>query len=61
MRAQCIITYKTSRSDGVSSWKASVQGKDHVAIAQEAITKLKRSQRRHLKVIAIMVHEKSAV
>jgi hypothetical protein len=59
-RFQCIITYRTARSQAVSSWKAEGRGEDHIAVAADMVAKLRRRQRRALKIVGIMVHERGA-
>ncbi|OGA06197.1 MAG: hypothetical protein A3D95_08850 [Betaproteobacteria bacterium RIFCSPHIGHO2_12_FULL_69_13] len=60
MRAQCIITYQSSRGSRISTWKARAQGADHAAIAANMIERLRRRQRRRLTIIGVMVHDKDA-
>jgi hypothetical protein len=59
-RFQCIITYRTARSQAVSSWKSEGRGEDHVAVAAEMIARLRKRQRRALKIVGVMVHERNA-
>ena len=60
MNAQCIITYQSSRSSKISTWKASARGPDHVAIAANMIEKLRRRQRRRVTIIGVLVHDRDA-
>jgi len=60
MKAQCIITYQSSRGSKISTWKASTQGADHAAIAATMIERLRKRQRRRLTIIGVMVHDKEA-
>ncbi len=59
-RFQCIITYRTSRSQEVSSWKSLGRGEDHIAVAADMIARLRRRQRRRLTIIGVMVHDRDA-
>ena len=61
MHLKCIITYKTSRSREVSSWKTQGSGEDHLSFAAEAISQLRKRQRRQLTIIGVMVHDPDAV
>jgi len=60
MKAQCIITYQSSRGSKISSWKASAQGADHAAIAADMIEQLRKRQRRRVTIIGVLVHDKDA-
>ena len=60
MKAQCIITYQSSRGAKISTWKASAIGADHAAIAATMIERLRKRQRRKLTIIGVMVHDKDA-
>lgn len=55
MRFRCIVSYRTTRSKEVSTWRTSVQGRDFVSVTAEIIQQLKRRQRRPLTVIGIYV------
>ncbi len=57
MRFKCIITYRTSRSNGLSIWKTQGSGQDHVSYAAKAIDTLRKKQRRQLTVIGLMIHQ----
>ena len=60
MRLKAIITYKTSRSKDVSIWKTQGHGEDHLSFAAEAITQLKKRQRREVTVVGVLVHDPDA-
>jgi hypothetical protein len=60
MKAQCIITYQSSRSSKISTWKANARGADHVAIAAHMIERLRKRQRRRVTIIGVLVHDKDA-
>jgi hypothetical protein len=60
MKAQCIITYQSSRSSRISTWKGNARGADHVAIAAHMIKRLRKRQRRRVTIIGVMVHDKDA-
>ncbi len=60
MKAQCIITYQSSRSLKISTWKGNARGADHVAIAAHMIKRLRKRQRRRVTIIGVMVHDKDA-
>jgi hypothetical protein len=60
MKAQCIITYQSSRGSKISTWKASAQGADHATIVANMIERLRKRQRRRLTIIGVMVHDKDA-
>lgn len=55
MRFQCIVSYRTTRSKGISSWRTSAQGTDVSSVTANVIEKLKRRQRRALTVVGIYV------
>ena len=60
MKAQCIITYQSSRASKISSWKTYAWGADHAAIAAHMIGRLRKRQRRRVTIIGVMVHDKDA-
>jgi hypothetical protein len=60
MRFKCIITYRSSRRSGVSSWKGEARGSDHVAIAADMIAQLRKRQRRPITIIGVLVHDRDA-
>ena len=55
MRFRCIVSYRTSRSKSISTWRTSAQGTDVVSVTANIIEKLKRRQRRSLTVVGIYV------
>jgi hypothetical protein len=60
MRFKCIITFKTSRSRAVSSWRAKGHGEDHLSFAAEKISQLRKRQRRQVTIVGVMVHNPEA-
>jgi len=60
MRLKCIITFRTSRSREVSSWRAKGHGEDHLSFAAEKISQLKKRQRRRITLVGILVHDPEA-
>ena len=52
---RCIVSYRSTRSKGISVWRASAQGADVASVAADIIEKLKRRQRRPLTVVGIYV------
>lgn len=60
MRFRCIITFRTSRSQYVSTWKTEAQGPDHMTVAAEMIAELRKRQRRRLTIIGVLVHDRDA-
>lgn len=56
VRFRCIVSYRTSRSRRVSTWRASVSAGDLLAATAEAVKKLKRRQRRSLTVVGMYLH-----
>lgn len=59
-RFQCIITFRTSRSLEISTWKSEARGEDHLAVAADKIAQLRKRQRRPLKIVGVMVYERDA-
>lgn len=58
MRFRCIVSYRTSRSKTVSTWRTEAHGVDIVSATVDAIAKLKRRQRRSLTVVGMYLHVK---
>jgi hypothetical protein len=55
MRFRCIVSYRSTRSKSLSTWRTSAQGTDVVSVTADIIEKLKRRQRRSLTVVGIYV------
>jgi hypothetical protein len=60
MRFQYVVSYRTSRSKGVSVRRASIQSKDFASVTGDIISELKRSQRRNVTVIGMYLQVKEA-
>ena len=54
-RFRCIVSYRSTRSKGVSTWRTSVRGRDFVSVTADLIARLKRKQRRPLTVVGLYV------
>jgi len=55
MRFQSIVSYRSTGSKSISTWRTSVQGTDFVSVTADVIKQLKRRQRRPLTVMGIYV------
>jgi len=55
MRFQSIVSYRSTGSKSISTWRTSVQGTDFVSVTADVIQQLKRRQRRPLTVMGIYV------
>lgn len=60
MRFKCIITFRTSRSQDISTWKAEAHGPDYVTVAADMIEQLRKRQRRRLTIVGVLVHDREA-
>jgi hypothetical protein len=56
VRFRCIVSYRTARSERISTWRTSVRGRDFVAVIADVIEKLKRRQHRPVTVVGMYVH-----
>jgi len=59
MRFKCVITFRTKRSQAVSIWKSQGRGRDHITFANDMIAVLRRSQKRPLRIIGVLVHDRA--
>jgi hypothetical protein len=59
MRFRCIVSYRTSRSKGLSTWRTPASGSDLVAATADVVAKLKRRLRRQVTVVGMYVHERN--
>jgi len=55
MRFRCIVSYRSTGSKSISTWRTSVPGADFVSVTADVIKQLKRRQRRPLTVMGIYV------
>jgi hypothetical protein len=53
MRFRCIVSYRTSRSKGVSTWRTSIQAADLVAATAKIVADLARRQKRRIEVVGM--------
>jgi hypothetical protein len=53
MRFKCILSYRTSRSKSISTWRTTSSGGDITAGVANAITELRSRQRRALVVTGV--------
>ena len=60
MRFRCIVSYRTSRSKSISTWRTSIQGPDLVSVTANIIAELKRRQRRRVTVVGIYLRLQNA-
>jgi hypothetical protein len=60
MRFRCIVSYRTSRSKSISTWRTSIQGKDLVSVTGDIVSELKRRQRRRVTVVGIYLQVQEA-
>ena len=58
MRFQCILSYRTPRSNGVSVWRTSIRGKDPVSVTAKLLAELMRRQRRPVTFVGMYLHVK---
>ena len=56
MRFRCIVSFRTTRSKSISTWRTSVQGKDIALATLKLMDTLKRRQRRPVTVIGMYLH-----
>jgi hypothetical protein len=56
MRFRCIVSFRTTRSKTISTWRTSVHGKDFPSASLKLIETLKRRQRRPLTVVGMYLH-----
>lgn len=56
MRFRCIVSYRSTRSKSVSTWRTSVQGKDIALATLKLVELLKRRQRRPVTVVGMYLH-----
>jgi CO dehydrogenase/acetyl-CoA synthase epsilon subunit len=61
MRFNCIITFRSTRSNTISNWKSKVQGTDHSSVAAYMIAQLRKRQRRPLVIVGVTVYDRDAV
>lgn len=59
MRFRCIVSYRTSRSKGLSTWRTYARGSDLVGAVADAVMKLKRRMRRQVTVVGMYVQEQA--
>lgn len=55
MRFRSIVSYRSTGSKSISTWRTSVQGTDFVSVTADVIKQLKRRQRRPLTIMGIYV------
>jgi len=60
MRFRCIVSYRTSRSKSISTWRTSIHGPDLVSVTANIIAELKRRQRRRVTVVGIYLRLQNA-
>ena len=56
MNFRCIVSYRTSRSNTISTWRTTLRSRDIVSATADLIAELKRRQRRALTVVGIYIH-----
>jgi len=61
MRFKCVITFKSSRNQEISTWNAEARGPDHITVAADMIARLRKRQRRRLTIVGVLVHNRDAV
>jgi CO dehydrogenase/acetyl-CoA synthase epsilon subunit len=57
MRFRCIVSYRSTRSKSVSTWRTNVQAEDITVATTRLVEKLKRRQRRPITVVGMYMHE----
>jgi hypothetical protein len=55
MHFKCILSYRTSRSKSICTWRTTLFGRDIASAVSDAIAKLRRRQRRALLVTGLYV------
>lgn len=56
MRYRCIVSYRTSRSKSIGTWRTSIRSRDIVSATANVVADLKRRQRRALTVVGVYIH-----
>jgi len=56
MRFRCIVSYRSTRSKSISTWRTSIQGKDISSATMKLVEALKRRQRRPVTVVGMYLH-----
>ena len=60
MRFRCIVSYRSTRSKSVSTWRTNIQGKDITLATLKLVEQLKRRQRRPVTIVGMYLHAHDA-